>query len=226
MGDINRDNRRKVLCDAIALIRFPLMTVEEFALGPAQSGTLTERETVDLFLYFTLNPKPRVRFSDRPRCSLTGKEQCVNRFNNVAERWGYSGTSDRVRFSVDKKIYIVGFGLYGATMGPTDYQVNIQIIAFDSGQILGQNDTAFTCDGSKKTFRVMFKHPIEIRADHNYVACATLNGHESYYGTSGQRRVVKETANGRTVFTFHYARGNNNGTSVEDGQLPEIIYYT
>ena len=58
--EINRDNRRKVLCDAIALIRFPLMTVEEFALGPAQSGTLTERETVDLFLYFTLNPKPRV----------------------------------------------------------------------------------------------------------------------------------------------------------------------
>ena len=51
----------------------------------------------------------------------------------------------------------------------------VQIIAFDSGQILGQNDTAFTCDGSKKTFRVMFKHPIEIRADHNYVACATLN---------------------------------------------------
>lgn len=58
--DSNRDNRRKVLGDAIALIRFPLMTVEEFALGPAQSGTLTERETVDLFLYFTLNPKPRV----------------------------------------------------------------------------------------------------------------------------------------------------------------------
>jgi len=36
------------------------MNIEEFAQGPAQSGILTDRELVDLFLYFTLNPKPRV----------------------------------------------------------------------------------------------------------------------------------------------------------------------
>lgn len=28
------------------------------------------------------------------------------------------------------------------------------------------------------------------------------------------------------TFQFTYAAMNNNGTSVEDGQIPEIIYYT
>ncbi|XP_075031537.1 BTB/POZ domain-containing protein 2 isoform X2 [Calonectris borealis] len=120
------ENKRKVLGKALSLIRFPLMTIEEFAAGPAQSGILTDREVVSLFLHFTVNPKPRVEFIDRPRCCLRGKECSISRFQQVESRWGYSGTSDRIRFSVNKRIFVVGFGLYGSIHGPTDYQVNIQ----------------------------------------------------------------------------------------------------
>lgn len=52
---------------------------------------------VSLFLHFTVNPKPRVEFIDRPRCCLRGKECSINRFQQVESRWGYSGTSDRIR---------------------------------------------------------------------------------------------------------------------------------
>lgn len=38
-------------------------------------------------------------------------------------------SSGRVRFSVNKRIFVVGFGLYGSIHGPTDYQVNIQVPA-------------------------------------------------------------------------------------------------
>lgn len=65
--------------------------------GPAQSGILTDREVVSLFLHFTVNPKPRVEFIDRPRCCLRGKECSISRFQQVESRWGYSGTSDRIR---------------------------------------------------------------------------------------------------------------------------------
>ncbi|XP_073179937.1 BTB/POZ domain-containing protein 2 isoform X3 [Lepidochelys kempii] len=173
------ENKRKVLGKALSLIRFPLMTIEEFAAGPAQSGILTDREVVSLFLHFTVNPKPRVEFIDRPRCCLRGKECSINRFQQVESRWGYSGTSDRIRFSVNKRIFVVGFGLYGSIHGPTDYQVNIQ-------------------------------------------------GPDSHYGTKGLRKVIHEspTTGAKTCFTFCYAAGNNNGTSVEDGQIPEIIFYT
>lgn len=42
----NQNNQRLVLKRAIALIRFPLMTVEEFATEVAQTGLLTDREVV------------------------------------------------------------------------------------------------------------------------------------------------------------------------------------
>lgn len=132
------ENKRKVLGKALTLIRFPLMTIEEFAAGeqptlflhllclrcshslltlisdlrlwslsfgcavvpsgPAQSSILTDREVVSLFLHFTVNPKPRVDFIDRPRCCLRGKECSITRFGQVESRWGYSGTSDRIRW--------------------------------------------------------------------------------------------------------------------------------
>uniref|UniRef100_A0A4X2LFT2 PHR domain-containing protein n=1 Tax=Vombatus ursinus TaxID=29139 RepID=A0A4X2LFT2_VOMUR len=53
-------------------------------------------------------------------------------------------------------------------------------------------------------------------------------GPDSHYGTKGLRKVIREspTTGAKTCFTFCYAAGNNNGTSVEDGQIPEIIFYT
>ena len=107
---VTSENQREVLGRALPLIRFPLMTVEEFAVGAAQSGILTDREVVELFLHFTVNPKPAVNFLDTPRCCLTGKEQVVARFCQIESRWGYSGTSDRIRWvsfhiKMTKRIY-------------------------------------------------------------------------------------------------------------------------
>uniref|UniRef100_A0A8C9U865 BTB domain containing 1 n=1 Tax=Scleropages formosus TaxID=113540 RepID=A0A8C9U865_SCLFO len=224
---LTSENKQKVLGKALSLIRFPLMTVEEFAAGPAQSGILFDREVVNLFLHFTVNPKPRVDYIDRPRCCLRGQERSISRFQQVESRWGYSGTSDRIRFNVSRRISVVGFGLYGSIHGPTDYQVNIQIFETDKSQMLGQNDTGFSCDGTANTFRVMFKEPIEIMPNVNYTACATLKGPDSHYGTRGLKKVIHETSPGaRTTFIFFSSPGNNNGTSVEDGQIPEIIFYT
>lgn len=53
-------------------------------------------------------------------------------------------------------------------------------------------------------------------------------GPDSHYGTKGMRKVTHESSGTgtKTCFTFCYAAGNNNGTSVEDGQIPEVIFYT
>ena len=50
----------------------------------------------------------------------------------------------------------------------------LQIIHNDSEEVMGQNDTSFSCDGTDSTFRVMFKEPIEIQPGENYVASSTL----------------------------------------------------
>ncbi|XP_044727955.1 BTB/POZ domain-containing protein 1-like [Chrysoperla carnea] len=221
------ENQRSVLGRALTLIRFPLMSIEEFAIGPAQSGLLTDREVVQLFLYFTVNPKPSVGFLDVPRCCMTGKEQSVSRFQQIESRWGYSGTSDRIRFIVDRRIFVVGFGLYGSIHGPAEYDVHLQLIHTATNRLCGSNKTSFNCDGSNYTFRVMFKEPIEIIPNTNYTASATLKGPDSHYGTKGARKItIDGSGDSRVTFQFSYAAGNNNGTSVEDGQIPEIIFYT
>ncbi|KAI1301294.1 BTB/POZ domain-containing protein 2 [Halotydeus destructor] len=221
------ENQRSVLKRALTLIRFPLMTVEEFATEVAQSGMLSDREVVNLFLYFTVNPKPCIQFPDGPRCSMTGKEQVVHRFARTESRWGYSGTSDRIRFVVDRRIFVLGFGLYGSIHGPSDYDCNIQLIHTGTGKVLASNDTNFSCDGTPHTFRVTFKMPVEILPNTNYTACATLKGSDSHYGTGGNRKVIIDLhGGGKVTFNFSYAAGCNNGTSVEDGQVPEIIFYT
>ncbi len=50
-------------------------------------GILQDREVVELFLHYTVNPKPSVQFGDTPRCCLTGKEQVVSRFVLVCTSW-------------------------------------------------------------------------------------------------------------------------------------------
>jgi BTB/POZ domain-containing protein 1/2 len=223
---VNPENQRTVLGRAVNLIRFPLMTVEEFASEVAQTGILTDREIVSLFLYFTVNPKPTVDFPDTPRSSITGKEYVVHRFAKTESRWGYSGTSDRIRFMVDRKIYLVGFGLFGSFLGPSSYEVSIQLIHTPTGKVLASNDTSFQCNGQADTFRVLFNKPIEIVANSNYTACATLKGSDSHYGTEGSKKVVVDLSGGKkATFHFQYAAGCNNGTSVEDGQIPEFIFH-
>ncbi|MCL4124159.1 UNVERIFIED_CONTAM: hypothetical protein GTU68_027466 [Idotea baltica] len=220
-------NQRSMLGHALSLIRFPLMSIEEFAQGPAQSDILTDKEIVQLFLYFTVNPKPPVNFLDIPRCCMTGKEQSVCRFQQIESRWGYSGTSDRIRFIVDRRVFVVGFGMYGSIQGPSEHEVTIQIIHTALGRVCISNDTSFVSDGSVNTFRVLFKEPFEVLPNTNYTAYATLKGPDSHYGTKGVRKISVECPSGdRVTFQFTYAAGNNNGTSVEDGQIPEIIFYT
>uniref|UniRef100_A0AAY4AUQ3 BTB domain-containing protein n=1 Tax=Denticeps clupeoides TaxID=299321 RepID=A0AAY4AUQ3_9TELE len=92
---LTSENKQKVLGKALTLIRFPLMTVEEFAAGKQAHIGLT---FITVFCSVTLNPKPRVDYIDRPRCCLRGKECSINRFQQVESRWGYSGTSDRIRW--------------------------------------------------------------------------------------------------------------------------------
>ncbi|KAK0161286.1 hypothetical protein PV327_009773 [Microctonus hyperodae] len=225
---VTPENQRSVLGRALSLVRFPLMSIEEFAVGPAQCGLLTDREIVSLFLYFTVNPKPSVGFEAMPRCRMMGKELTVCRFQQTNSRWGYTGTSDRIRFSVDRRIFLVGYGVYGSVHGPAEYEVLIELSHTASGKIIATNATSFSCDGSSYTYRLMFKEPVEIIANTIYTASATFEGPDSHYGTKGLRRVTVDCDGdkGKVKFQFNFAAGDNNGTCIEEGQIPELIFYS
>lgn len=214
-------NRRNVLGPALQLIRIPTMTLEEFANGVAQLGILTPAETIDVFLHFTAKTKPSLSFITKPRAGL--KTQVCHRFQSCAYRsnqWRYRGRCDSIQFSVDKRIFIVGFGLYGSSTGAADYNVKIELKRL--GRILAENNTKFFSDGSSNTFHVFFENPIQIEPDSYYTASVILDGTElSFFGQEG----MSEVCMGNVTFQFQCSSESTNGTGVQGGQIPELIFY-
>ncbi|XP_038206449.1 BTB/POZ domain-containing protein 6-B isoform X2 [Zerene cesonia] len=214
-------NKRAMLGGAIYLIRFPTMTLEEFANSAAQLGILTPQETIDIFLHFTASSKPQLSYPIKARTGL--KSQICHRFQSCAYRsnqWRYRGRCDSIQFCVDKRIFVVGFGLYGSSNGAADYNVKIELKRL--GRVLAENNTKFFSDGSSSTFHVYFEHPIQIEAECLYTASAVLDGSElSYFGQEG----LSEVYMGTVTFQFHCSSESTNGTGVQGGQIPELIYY-
>ena len=87
-----------------------------------------------------------------------------HRFQSSAYRgnqWRYRGRCDSIQFCVDKRIFIVGFGLYGSSNGAADYRVRMELKRL--GRVLAENTAHFFSDGSSNTFHVHFRHPIQVR---------------------------------------------------------------
>ncbi|XP_058463413.1 BTB/POZ domain-containing protein 6-B isoform X2 [Malaya genurostris] len=215
------NNKRQVLGQALYLIRIPTMSLEEFANRVAQLGILTNQETIDIFLNFTAKNKPKLTFPVKTRAGL--KTQVCHRFASCAYRsnqWRYRGRCDSIQFSVDKRIFIVGFGLYGSSTGAADYDVKIELKRL--GRVLAENSTKFFSDGSSNTFHVFFETPIQIEPECFYTASVVLDGTElSFFGQEG----MSEVCVGTVTFQFQCSSESTNGTGVQGGQIPELIFY-
>lgn len=214
-------NKRLVLGNLFYKIRVPAMTLEEFANGPAQSGILSQEETVDIFLHYTARRKPTLQFIKKSRTGL--KPLKCHRFQSSAYRsnqWRYRGRCDSIQFAVDRRIFVAGFGLYGSSNGASEYQVRIELKK--NGIILGHIFSRFFSDGSSNTFPVMFQNPIQVDPDMYYTASVVLDGPElSYFGQEG----MAEIQTGLVTFQFQCSSDSTNGTGVQGGQIPEIIFY-
>jgi len=214
-------NKRKALGPALFMIRIPTMTLEQFANSVAQLGILNSEETINIFLHFTAKNKPILNFATKPRSGL--KIQICHRFLSCAYRsnqWRYRGRCDSIQFSVDKRIFIVAFGLYGSSTGAADYNVKIELKRL--GRVLAENNTKFFSDGSSNTFHVFFEHPIQIEPDCYYTASVILEGSElSFFGQEG----LTEVCMGSVNFNFQCSSESTNGTGVQGGQIPELIFY-
>ncbi|XP_043221301.1 BTB/POZ domain-containing protein 6-like [Amphibalanus amphitrite] len=215
------EKMREALGDVLYLIRIPAMSLEEYADTAAQSGILTLQETTDIFLHYTAKQKPAIELSAVPRTGL--KAQVCHRFQSSAYRgnqWRYRGRCDSIQFCVDKRIFIVGFGLYGSSNGAADYRVRMELKRL--GRVLAENTAHFFSDGSSNTFHVHFRHPIQVEPDTYYTASAVLDGAElSYFGQEG----LSEVAVGPVTFQFQCSSDSTNGTGVQGGQIPELMFY-
>ncbi|XP_036155975.1 BTB/POZ domain-containing protein 6-like [Myotis myotis] len=193
------------------------MTLEEFANGAAQSDILMLEETHNIFLWYTVankTPLTKRRGLAPQRC---------HRFESSAYRsnqWRNWGRCNSIQFLVDRRVFVAGLGLYGSSSGKAEYSVKIELKRL--GVVLAQNLTRFMSNGSSSTFPDRFEHPVQVEQDTFYTASAMLDGSElSYFGQEGPTEVQCK----KVTFQFQCSSDSTNGTGVQGGQIPELIFY-
>uniref|UniRef100_UPI00358FF733 BTB/POZ domain-containing protein 6-B-like isoform X2 n=1 Tax=Myxine glutinosa TaxID=7769 RepID=UPI00358FF733 len=215
-------NKRYVLGPSLKLVRVPAIPLEDFANGAAQSGILTAEEVKNIFLYHTAGIGPPEGFFIHPRVGLH-TQHCL-RFQSAANRanqWRYKGRCDSVQFAVDQRIFIAGLGLYGSSRGPAEYAVTIELKL--QATVVAQTETRLSSDGSDKPFTLWFDEPAQVEPDTFYTASAVLHGSQlSHFGQDG----LPEVQCGDVTFLFQGSPESTNGTGVQGGQIPEIIFYS
>jgi BTB/POZ domain-containing protein 3/6 len=88
--------------------------------------------------------------------------------------------------------------------------------------LLAQNTTELFSDGSSNILLVYFDQPVQIDPDVFYTASVLLDGLElSYFGQEGMTDVTV----GSVSFQFQCSSESTNGTGVQGGQIPELIFY-
>ncbi|XP_041463247.1 E3 ubiquitin-protein ligase MYCBP2-like isoform X4 [Lytechinus variegatus] len=151
----------------------------------------------------------------------------VNRFEGYGGGWGYSGHSvEAVRFCPDADILLGGFGLFG---GRGEYSAKIKVYdlgtkggdyELDGEWLAESDDITFDC-GAREKFPILFEEPVPLTAGNWYVAWARVNGPSSDCGSSGQGTVTTED---QVSFQFMSSKKSNNGTDINAGQIPQILY--
>ena len=127
---------------------------------------------------------------------------------------------------VDTDILLGGFGLFG---GRGEYVGKIKLFDIGTeggeqegdGDLLAESDeVAYEC-GARQKYPILFDEAVTIHAGRWYVAWARVSGPSSDCGSSGQAQV---TTDDQIQFYFKSSKKSNNGTDVNAGQLPQLLY--
>ena len=191
--EANPLNKRSSLNKLIYLIRIPTMSLDEFANNVPQSNLLTGAETTDLFLHYTVkntiknqaNKHSIGEFNFKKRKGLdlyVCRRFQISKYHQLR----FSDSKyESIQFAVDRKLFLVGFSIFGSYSICSVYKVKIELKKND--HILAQKNSQLVTDGQTRTFRLMFDHPIEIHSNQLYNASITLDGNSfSFYGQEGR----------------------------------------
>ncbi|XP_043928839.1 E3 ubiquitin-protein ligase MYCBP2 [Protopterus annectens] len=151
----------------------------------------------------------------------------VNRFESHGGGWGYSAHSvEAIRFCADTDILLGGLGLFG---GRGEYTAKIKLFEIGpdggdletDGDLLTETDVlAYDCAAREK-YAMMFDEPVILQTGWWYVAWARVSGPSSDCGSHGQASITTDDG---VVFQFKSSRKSNNGTDVNAGQIPQLLY--
>ena len=215
--------KRTILGDRIVKgIRFPLMTEHEFA-AVVDCKILFEEEVSSLS---SSDPGTAVGFPEIKR--RLRYERCRRYGSVVHTEPGYSyshmGMKDCLAFTVDKEISLLGVTLCGSKN--ESYSVTIRVHNLKKKEELMAAKGTFLSAYIKAEpcfyygFDISFDRPVFLERNVMYGLEARISGANSCSCQKGKAVVVSS----EVTFRFKVCCGVNNGTNVNRGQFPEILF--
>ena len=218
------DVKRRILGEEIVkAIRFPLMSMKEFASVAIDSHILTFKETEDMMKYYSNVLMTPVPFVQEPRIGC--KRYRCRRFDIICppykgRRHLNRAKRDSVQFSVSKSVSLIGVQLFGSEFGEHTIVIEVKDSA-DNSSILKQSGSYASEDNQYyHGFDVQFDRPVCLQGKKEYKLVSLIKGPNSWYGEDGKASVVCEGVR----FTFTSSDASSYDTSETGGHFAAFIY--
>ena len=212
--------KRRILGERIVeAIRFPVMSLGEFASIVVDSKILTYDEVADVIKCFGLVQSSSVAFSAIKRSGPSNKLERCCRFDAV--QFGWTNGSPTLKFSVDNNIHFHGVHLFGNK--DSSYTVTLTLSL--STSVLASSDGTFSSvpnvSGEYYGFDVLFPKPIPLNKGIVYSVKADIIGPRSYHGVNGNH--TRHCSGITFNFKNHYPTSETI-TGTTRGQFHEFIF--
>ena len=224
------DAKRRILGEEIVkAIRFPLMSLKEFAFVVIDSDILTLKEVGDIIKHYSDVSTSSSPFMQVPRTGYA-RYRC-HRFdkicppNSLNDFWHYRDSDrDSVQFCVSKAVTLFGVQHFGSEFGEYTVVTEVKDGADDSSIVKQSGSYASEKNKSENDqyygFDIQFDHPVCLQENKKYKLVSLVKGPTSWYGNKGRESVECEGVR----FTFTSSDASSNGTSVTNGQFSAFIF--
>ncbi|KAH7702709.1 BTB (POZ) domain containing 6 [Aphelenchoides avenae] len=209
-------------------VRFPTMTAEDFARGPAAEAVLTDGEKVQDLRLFAAGI-PQSIFLDTPR--IAPESHVCERLSHRNTTWNISGSTEAISFSVSRAITVTGFGPCSFYYGgyPVNYSIAAKLtlgsLVLATKALTGTIGQLIEFGSDSSDFvDITFDKPIKIEANKHYTASIVVTGPDTYYGHKGSASKTVSTKEGDVVFSFMQADTSAH-TTVAQGMIPLIRFH-
>ena len=221
------ETKRRIIGEELLnSVRFPLMSQKEFLAVVPDSNILTTKEIVDLMKHYNSMLTSPLQFSASPRKRRVGN---CHRFLYLigSAGWEYTGNfSERICFTVYEDIHLIGVEHFGCEGGT--YTVRTQLIDTVSGSRVANKSGVYSSEEKHQEvanyygFTVFFDDAVPIKQNNCYEVVSLVNGSPSWFGDEGKSTVECFGV----TFTFHNTEEetDNNGTTVNGGQFPVLLF--
>lgn len=199
-SEAKSDNKRVHVDGLVQKIRFGSMSVAEFGKCPGENTILTKSEIADIFTNLTSPASSNPEFFNQRLIHRNLAElplqKCLRFDDCPITTIGSLGGYTEFNFSVDKNVYLCGYGILGripsALVKYKTATVDIRL-SDDFGNVLSEKSEKITFDGTDKVFDVLFKSPVLIEPFKSYTAYCYKSGptnvFQNFWGTDGRTEI-------------------------------------